>query len=165
MALCGELEWLVQRLWEKDDRPPGLADVERDLSELEPELAVRLAASLELIWLGERSIGYVVRRPDGPRGRVEPLGTGKTAPARRLVAHALCDLDGLAATLEWRAVHRLCAPKLAHTPLLRCPREWWAESFALARPHAVAELLEGDLPLARCVAAYHRRIVGEYMGT
>lgn len=167
MALCGELEWLVQRLWDPDkgSPPPDVAAAERDFSELEPELAVRLGASLEVIWLGELSIGYVARRPSGAHGRVEPLGGGRVAPARRLVAHALCDLDGLASSVEWRAVYRLCAPMLAYTPALRCPRAWWAESFARAKAGPLAEVLGGDVALARCVAAYHRRIVGEYMGT
>ncbi|WP_157246001.1 hypothetical protein [Nonomuraea typhae] len=167
---CGPLEPVLRRLWSPEDGPPGsgLVAAVDDLAALEYGPAVRLAAGLAMVWIGGGGIGYVVKDPDGVTGRSLSFTRAAADPqapsaARTLAAHALCDLDGLAGTLEWRALARRCLPLFRERPAPG-PRDWWAESFALGTPERIGVHLGGDLAMAGTVAAYHQRIVASYPG-
>ncbi|MEU7000502.1 hypothetical protein [Nonomuraea sp. NPDC046570] len=165
---CGELEQVINRLWDPDTGLPGteVATAARDLADLEPELAVRLAASIDELWLAERSIGYVCRSRRGAVARVLVLGQGmprSASPARHLVAHALCDLDALDETPQWRAIARLCPTRPGGLPWSVVARDWWAESFARRDAGPLAELLGGDRKLVEIVMDYHRQVVRDYV--
>lgn len=157
---CGPLERVLRRLWSPGIGPPRpecVAAVD-DLAGLETGLAARLATALSMVWIGDRGIGYAVEDPAGGIGRAVTLRTSPS-PARTLVAHALCDLDGLAATPEWRAITRRCLPVLRTRP---CPQDWWAQTFALRTLDRIAAALDGDLPTAETVTAYHHRVAAGY---
>ncbi|WP_327091015.1 hypothetical protein OIE66_10430 [Nonomuraea sp. NBC_01738] len=152
----------MRRLWSPAENPPRreFVDAVDDLAELEPCFSVRLAASLAMVWIGGTGIGYVLNEPGGITGRAVVLAPG-IAPARVLMAHALCDLDGLAASPEWRALFRRCRPLLGDAPRADCAQEWWARSFALQAAGRIEAVL-GDREVAETVAAYHRRVVDSY---
>src|SRR5437868_5579768 len=165
---CGELEHVIRRLWDPGVGGPGdeVAAVARDLADLEPELAVRLSASIEELWLAERSIGYVCRSRRGAIARVLVLGRilpRSVSPARHLVGHALCDLDGLDEPPQWRAIARLCRTKAGIRSWPVSPRDWWAESFARRDAGPLAELFGDDRRLSKIVMEYHRQIVRDYV--
>ncbi|MFD9943635.1 hypothetical protein ACFWYW_05465 [Nonomuraea sp. NPDC059023] len=167
---CGPLEGVLRRLWSPKDGPPrpGFVTAVDDLATLEYGPAHRLATGLAMLWIGGTGIGYVVKDPDGITGRSLPFSRPALwrdlpppSPARMLAAHALCDLDGLSATLEWRALTRRCLPLFRDRPAPG-PRDWWAESFALRSQARIAAILDGDQATAETVAAYHHRITTSY---
>ncbi|WP_433240508.1 hypothetical protein ACQPYK_34600 [Streptosporangium sp. CA-135522] len=174
---CGVLERVIRRHWSGTPRRELVVAVD-ELAGLPVHLATRLAEELDGIWLGVDMLPEPPKPDDSCDARVAAdsggVYTGRTvviaggphssgALVHHMIGHALCDLDEMDETPEWRWIMSFCRPLLALDRYRDGPSEWWAETYALCasrRLDRLTRLLADDGQAAAVVAAYHQRRQG-----
>ncbi|MFF4413949.1 hypothetical protein ACFYY8_15560 [Streptosporangium sp. NPDC001559] len=174
---CGVLERVIHRRWTGTPRRELVAAID-ELASMPVHLATRLSEDLDGIWLGADLLPEPPEPDDSCDARVaaESAGIhmGRTivvtggahssgSLVHHMIGHALCQMDEMDQTPEWRRIMRFCRPLLVLDRYRDCPAEWWAESYALCaanRLDRLTRLLADDVQSAAAVAAYHQRRQG-----